>query len=108
MKKQVLNEEFKRMQKLAGIIKENMDSDRREIDYDTFEWNEVPEHPEDMLMDYEEGDEITKAYFWETNIINEPIDNTIPDYATKENGKWRFSWGTGNIGGFVEGEDFTF
>ncbi len=61
-----------------------------------------------MLMDYDEGERITKAEFWENDIIGRPAEDTIPDYAQEENGKWRFEWGTGDVSGFIEGEDFTF
>ena len=109
-----MNESFIRMQKLAGVITEAQYNQKRkalvenQINDETFKWKGQPQNPDDMLMDYDEGEEITKASFWETDIRNRSKEDTIPNYAQEENGKWRFQWDAGDIGGFVEGEDFTF
>ena len=109
-----MNKEFLKMQKRAGLITESQFQSKTKvlteiiINDDTFRWKKSPQNPNDMLMDYDENEEITKASFWETDMIGSPIDYNIPNYAQEENGKWRFQWDAGDIGGFVEGEDFNF
>jgi hypothetical protein len=117
-----MNQGFLKMQKLAGLITEaeynskikvlvenETEPDLEPIEIsNTFKWEEQPQNPGDMLMDYDEGEEVTKASFWKTDIIDRSVEDTIPNYAQKENGKWRFYWDAGDIGGFVEGKDFNF
>jgi len=109
-----MNNEFLKMQKLAGVITEAQYNQKKvlveniKINYDTFKWKESPQNPNAILMDYDEGEEITKAEFWENDIIGRPAEDTIPDYAQETNGEWRFQWGTGDVSGFIEGEDFDF
>lgn len=74
MKKQVLNEEFKRMQKLAGIIKEDMGDnftpDWRDYEgyellledyFDMYDLNES--NPEDFWTQVDEGDMMNNLAF---------------------------------------------
>ena len=110
-----MNKEFLKMQKTAGLITEAEYNSKikvlveNEINYYTFKCKAQPENPNDMLMDYDEGEEITKASFWETDVINRPEEDTIPINGTQEeDGTWRFRWDAGSIGGFVEEEDFNF
>jgi len=97
--------EAQRMQKLAGIINED-----RKWDYNDGEikWSDSPKQPEDTLYDYEENETLTKSEFWNTDIKNREYEYTQPAYGFEKNGKWTFIWDSGEIGGFVEGEDFEF
>jgi hypothetical protein len=113
VKEEAINESFLKMQKLAGVITESEYNQKKSlienrINYDTFRWKKAPANPNNKLIDYDEDKEITKASFWETDITNRSVEYTIPNYAQEENGKWRFQWDSGDMGGFVEGEDFTF
>jgi hypothetical protein len=67
MKKQLLSEEFTRMQKLAGIITEGKSFTPE--DNINFKWKNQPLNPESMLTDTESGEEFTKEEFWESDII---------------------------------------
>lgn len=68
-----------------------------------------PTNPENTLLDEEEGEIFTKGEFYENDILGRPSEDTQPIYGIKEeNGTWSFSWDSGNISGFVEGEDFEF
>jgi len=129
-----MSKEFQRMQKLAGLITEvniepkflnfhkptstsltykdpELSLDGTEI----FRWKEQPRHPEDILTMYNNDDgtiqeEFTKQSFWDTDITGRQPEDMVPEYASKEpNNTWTFDWGGGtSIGGFVNGEDFTF
>jgi hypothetical protein len=98
-----------RWAKLAGI-NENEESgndkwsseDGREI-----KWLD-PTNPNETLHDVEEDETITKGEYYNDNVLGRDSDETQPNYGTKTNGKWNFSWDSGEIEGFVEGEDFEF
>jgi hypothetical protein len=98
-----------RWAKLAGI-NENEESgndkwsseDGREI-----KWLN-PTNPNETLHDVEEDETITKGEYYNDNVLGRDSDETQPNYGTKTNGKWNFSWDSGEIEGFVEGEDFEF
>jgi hypothetical protein len=101
--------DLKRWAKLAGI-NENEESgndkwsseDGREI-----KWLN-PTNPNETLYDVEEDETITKGEYYNDNVLGRDSDETQPNYGTKINGKWNFSWDSGEIEGFVEGEDFEF
>lgn len=74
--------------------------------WDTFRWKNTPKNPNDTLMDYDEGETLTKEEFWANNDVG---DDDTPVYGQKNNnGIWRFQWEAGDVGGFIEGEDFDF
>jgi hypothetical protein len=75
--------------------------------WNTFQWKSAPKKPNDLLIDYDDEDEIlTKEKFWANNDIG---DDSIPIYGQRDNnGVWRFQWDAGDVGGFIEGEDFNF
>jgi hypothetical protein len=111
MKKQILNEEFLRMQKLAGILTEEFNSK-------TFKWKNSPKNPNDMVEILDIGDDededpnkelMSKKDFWNGNIIGISREESIPAYGEFKNGSWAFIWDDGDveISGFKEGEDFT-
>jgi len=52
MKKEVLNEEFKRMQKLAGLINENEDYDDIESDGESDDWKKRDEGEGQQVADF--------------------------------------------------------
>ena len=101
--------DLNRWAKLAGI-NENEESgndkwsseDGREI-----KWLN-PINPNETLYDVEEDETITKGEYYNDNVLGRDSDETQPNYGTKTNGKWNFSWDSGEIEGFVEGEDFEF
>jgi hypothetical protein len=103
------NINLNRWAKLAGIS-ENEESgndkwsseDGREI-----KWLN-PINPNETLYDVEEDETITKGEYYNDNVLGRDSDETQPNYGTKTNGKWNFSWDSGEIEGFVEGEDFEF
>jgi len=120
MKKQL--NEIKRMQQLAGILKENTD----ELDFDKLDfvnepfspednisvkWKDQPANPKSILTDTENGEEFTKEEFWK-DIMGIGPENMIPDYGNENpDGTWTFDFDSdegGPISGFVEGEDFEF
>ena len=105
MKKQILTEEFKRMQKLAGLINEN--KNLGPDDFNTFQWKKAPANPDAQLEDLEEGDSISKREFWKNDITGRDPEYSTPSYGGEDNGVWTFSWDSGEISGFIEGEDFT-
>ena len=52
------------------------------------------------------GKTLTKKEFWANNDVE---NDDIPVYGQKDNnGIWRFQWEAGDVGGFIEGEDFDF
>jgi len=74
--------------------------------WDTFKWKIAPKKPNSILMDYDEGETLTKEEFWTNNDLEK---EDTPVYGQKDNnGIWRFQWEAGDIGGFIEGEDFDF
>jgi hypothetical protein len=101
--KQSINEEFRRMQKLAGIkLNENSFGPNS-----NFQWKSSSANPEDVVKDEEEGDTMTKAEFWRDNIVGRDPEDSVPSYGTKQSdGTWSFSWDTGEFSGFVEEDDF--
>jgi hypothetical protein len=110
------NEQFLKMQKLAGLITESefknkLNENKTYLtpdDFNEFRWKDQPLHPEDMLVDNENDTTYSKREFWESDINGRDIDETIPSYGKKlDDGTWGFSWDTGDVDGFVEGEDFT-
>jgi hypothetical protein len=106
MKKQLISEEFSRMQKLAGIITEGK-SFTPEDDIN-FKWKNQPLNPESMLTDTESGEEFTKEEFWKSDIIGTDPSNVFPTYGSEDlDGTWTLTFDEGEISGFVEGEDFT-
>jgi hypothetical protein len=129
MSKQILNEEFRRMQKLAGI-NENEMNEFNEWSYNNDHGVDIvfkfsPSDPNEMLTQYDEeyldpndpeSNNFTKASFWESDIINQYdkipqgyYDEGGVTYASKlSNGTWMFTWDSGEISGFKEGLDFKF
>jgi hypothetical protein len=113
-----MNKEFLHMQKLAGIITEgeyNAQMNEEKInrfDYNNmygFKWNSRPLHPDDMLFNYDDDEELSKGEFWDDDNIATQSEDHMPIYGIKDpNGTWRFEWDAGDIGGFKEGDDFTF
>ena len=101
--------DLERWAKLAGI-NENEESgndkwsseDGREI-----KWLN-PTNPNETLYDVEEDETITKGEYYNDNVLGRDNEEAQPNYGTKINGKWGFSWDSGEIEGFVEGEDFEF
>jgi hypothetical protein len=114
------------MQKLAGILKE---SQLNEADFNKWAYNNnhgveivfksFPANPNDVLMDEEEEEEITKASFWKNDLKGynripqglyaDGVTESGPVYANElPNGTWKLTWDVGEISGFVEGEDFNF
>ena len=67
MKKQILSEEFKRMQKLAGMIKEGQSFTPE--DNINFKWKMQPTNPKSMLTDTESGEKFSKGEYWKSDII---------------------------------------
>ena len=113
-----MTQEQLRMQMLAGIITEGQykaklnENEINRFDYNNmygFKWNNLPQNPNDMLFNYDDDEELSKGEFWDSdNIATQPEDH-MPTYGAKEpDGTWRFEWDSGDIGGFIEGEDFTF
>ena len=112
--------EVKRMQLLAGLLKENTDG----LDFDkldfvnepfgpedniSFRWKSQPANPKSILTDTESGEEFTKEEFWETDIKGSGSGNMPPDYGSQNpDGTWTFDFDEVEISGFVEGEDFEF
>ena len=106
------------MQLLAGIITESQykkmlnESEINRFDYNNmygFKWNNLPQKPNDMLFDYDDDEEISKGEFWDSDNIANATEDDLPTYGVKEpDGTWRLKWDSGDIGGFIEGEDFTF
>jgi hypothetical protein len=129
MSKQILNEEFRRMQKLAGI-NENEMNEFNEWSYNNDHGVDIvfkssPSDPNEMLTQHDEeyldpngpeSNNFTKASFWESDIINQYdkipqgyYDEGGVTYANKlSNGTWMLTWDSGEISGFKEGLDFKF
>jgi hypothetical protein len=131
MSKQILSEEFRRMQKLAGI-NENEMNEFNEWSYNNDHGVDIvfkfsPSDPNEMLTQYDEeyldpndpeSNNFTKASFWESDIINQydkipqgyyDYDGGGVTYANKlPNGTWMLTWDSGEISGFKEGLDFKF
>jgi hypothetical protein len=119
--------EIKRMQQLAGLLNEA-------VDFNDWYWDNnhgmnilfktTPANPNDILTQHDEeyidpndpkSKNFTKEDFWKTDVMDSPktsqgfYDFTIPTKANKlPNGTWNFLWDSGEISGFVEGEDFEF
>jgi len=74
-------------------------------DFDTFKWKNQPSNPNAKLEDLEAGDTLSKGDFWKSDIIGN--DSSTPSYGSENNGVWTFAWESGEISGFIEGEDFT-
>ena len=121
MKKEVLTEEFKRMQELAGIINEmpviSNPENQKEFNEKTFKWKKSPKNPNDMveILDIWDDEEenpnkelMSKKDFWDGNVTDRGEDG-IPSYGEFKNGSWAFIWDDGEveISGFKVGEDFT-
>lgn len=111
----------------SRLLSENVNFDK--WDWDNTHGVEVvfkpfPANPDGILTQHDdeyldpndpESENFTKANFWENDLSNmgkvkqgyyEP-GNVI--YANKEpNGTWKLTWDSGEISGFVEGEDFIF
>ena len=115
MKKQLLSEEFTRMQKLAGIVNEIKavsfhypESFNVNDDGINFKWADQPSNPQRKLIDMESGEEFSKGEFWETDIIGFDPSLTSPYRGTRErDGTWTLKWDEGKISGFIAGQDFT-
>ena len=106
MKKQI--NEIKRMQQLAGLIKESQLNENSFGPDSNFQWKTSPIHPESMVKDEEEGDTMTKEEFWRDNVTGRDPEEATPSYGSLQpNGTWLFSWDAGEFSGFVEGDDFT-
>jgi hypothetical protein len=106
MKKQIISEEFKRMQKLAGITTEGKSFTPQ--DKTNFKWKPQPANPESMLTDTESGEEFSKGEYWKSDIIGTDPSNVYPAYGNENlDGTWTLTFDEGEISGFVEGEDFT-
>lgn len=113
-----MTQEQLRMQMLAGIITESQykaklnENEINQFDYNDmygFKWNKRPQNPNDMLFSYDDEEEFSKGEFWDSDDIANQSEDDLPAYGRKEpDGTWRFEWDAGDIGGFVEGEDFTF
>ena len=125
MKKQI--NEIKRMQQLAGLLNEA-------VDFNDWYWDNnhgmnilfkaFPANPNDILTQHDEeyidpsnpeSKNFTKESFWKTDVMDSPktsqgfYDFNIPTNANKlPNGTWNILWDSGEISGFVEGEDFEF
>jgi hypothetical protein len=74
-------------------------------DFDTFKWKPQPSNPKAKLEDLENEDTVSKGDFWKSDIIGN--DSSTPTYGSENNGVWTFTWDSGEISGFIEGEDFT-
>ena len=74
-------------------------------DFDTFKWKNQPSNPNAKLEDLENEDTVSKGDFWKSDIIGN--DSSTPTYGSENNGVWTFTWESGEISGFIEGEDFT-
>ena len=75
-------------------------------DFDTFKWKPQPANPKAKLEDLENEDTVSKGDFWKSDIIGND-DYSTPLYGSENNGLWTFSWDSGELSGFIEGEDFT-
>ena len=121
MSKQILSEEFRKMQKLVSINEWAHNNDHG-VDI-VFKF--LPSNPNEMLIQHDEeyldpngheSNNFTKASFWESDIMNQY--NKIPQgyyncgeiiYANKLlNETWIFTWDSEEISGFKEGLDFKF
>ena len=125
MKKQ-LNEEFKRMQKLAGLIIENQLNKEERTKYNGSDGADIyftskPGNPNELLTQYEEGEEngetFPKEEFWKyelnwkypaTRTKDGYIYSSVIDAEKQSDGTWKFYFDIGVISGFKEGEDFVF
>jgi hypothetical protein len=106
MKKQIISEEFKRMQKLAGITTEGKSFTPQ--DKTNFKWKPQPANPKSMLTDTESGEEFSKGEYWKSDIIGTDPSNVYPAYGNENpDGTWTLTFDEGEFSGFVEGEDFT-
>ena len=74
-------------------------------DFDIFKWKNQPSNPNAKLEDLENEDTVSKGDFWKSDIIGN--DSSTPTYGSENNGVWTFAWESGEISGFIEGEDFT-
>ena len=74
-------------------------------DFDTFKWKNQPSNPNAKLEDLENEDTVSKGDFWKSDIIGN--EDSTPTYGSENNGVWTFTWESGEISGFIEGEDFT-
>ena len=101
--------DVKRWGKLAGI---NENEELGNDEWSSEDGKEIkwinPINPNETLYDIEADETITKGEYYNDNVLGRDSDETQPNYGTKTNGKWNFSWDSGEIEGFVEGEDFEF
>jgi len=88
----------------SKLLKENLGPDG----FDTFSWNDTPTNPDAQLEDLENGGTMSKGEFWRSDITGRDPEYSTPSYGGEDNGVWTFSWDSGEVSGFIEGEDFTF
>jgi hypothetical protein len=130
--KKPLNEEFKRMQALAGINEIKVLKPTRLSNLDKWAYDDdhgvdivfksLPSDPNEMLTQYDqeyldgdpENETFTKEFFWENEIIefgriHQGYDSGGVTHANKlPNETWVFGWDSGEISGFKEEKDFKF
>jgi hypothetical protein len=75
--------------------------------FDTFQWKDAPANPDAQLEDLENGGTVSKGEFWKSDITGRDSEDSKPSYGGEDNGVWTFSWDSGELSGFIEGEDFT-
>jgi hypothetical protein len=75
--------------------------------FDTFQWKKAPANPDAQLEDLENGGTVSKGEFWKSDITGRDVEDSKPSYGGEDNGVWTFSWDSGELSGFIEGEDFT-
>jgi hypothetical protein len=110
-----MNNEFLKMQKLAGLITEGQYKARltenksfNPEDNVNFKWKNQPANPKSMLTDTESGEEFTKEEYWKSDIIGTNPSEIFPTYGSENSdGTWTLTFDIGEFSGFVEGEDFT-
>jgi hypothetical protein len=117
MKKQFITE-AQRLQKLAGIITENVDFNKWSYNNNhgmEIVFNPTPGNPDGSLYDPEREEDLpSKKNFWQEVVFKfmDQIEQGFLGevlYATKNsNGTWEFEWDAGSTSGFIEGEDFKF
>jgi len=121
------NFDFKKYLAEGKLLKEEQNFDK--WDYDNNHGVDIvfkpsPANPDEILTQHDEeyldpndpeSENFTKASFWSIDIPKySKVDQGYYDeggiiYASKlPNGTWIFTWDSGEISGFVEGEDFEF
>jgi hypothetical protein len=90
MKKEILNEEFKRMQKLAGIINEDMELNGVKINNKSIEYKIVEFVKENLKTDMKMvmddwGDDPNEPHFFD--VEGDEIDNELVEYLKSLNEK---------------------